>query len=60
MFITLRHKKDLAPLNDPIDGVSGGSVPNNQTDQPSLPGDPPLVEGGDDTSSNISWCKIAC
>ena len=48
MFITLRHKKDLAPLNA---GVPRGLFLDDQTNQPSLPEDPPPQGGGSPPTS---------
>ena len=42
----LRRQKDRAPSNDPIAGVSGGSVPDDCTDRPFIPGDSPPRDGG--------------
>ena len=49
----LRRKKELAlSPNDPVDGVfGGGSAPDDQTDRPSIPGDPPPRGGGSSPTS---------
>ena len=47
----LRPQKDLAPLNEPIAGVSRELVPDDRTDQPFIPGDPsPRGVGSSPTS----------
>ena len=51
IFITLRRKKDLAPSNDPIAGVSGGSVLDDRMDRSFLPGDPSPRGGGSSPTS---------
>ena len=50
----LRRKKELdRSKNDPDEGVfGGGSLPDDQTDRPSIPGDPPRGGGSSPTSGS--------